>query len=60
VGYAEMFGGGALKLGYRLAKNKLLRLEYLVEGFEQLLVDGGVLTLEVEHGKGMGTGKAGL
>ena len=31
-------GGGAFKGGHRLAKNKLLRLQHMLEGFQQFLM----------------------
>jgi hypothetical protein len=47
-------GGGALKGGYRLAKDELLRLKDMVEGVEQLAVEGRVLALEVQHWNRLG------
>ena len=49
MGYSELRGGGALKGGYRLAKDKLLRLKHMVERLEQFLVQRLVLALEVQH-----------
>ncbi len=53
VGHAQMGGGLALEFGYRLTKDKLLRLEYPPEGIQQLLVERLVLALEVQHGDGL-------
>jgi hypothetical protein len=49
VGHAKLGGGGALKGGYRLAKNELLRLKDAGQGIEEFLVNGAVLTLQVQH-----------
>ena len=56
MGHAKLGGGGTLKCGYRLPENKLLRLEDAVEGFEELLVNGAVLTLQVQHWDRLGRG----
>ena len=40
-------------VGDRLAKDKLLRLQYMLEGLEQFLVERLVLALEVQHGHGL-------
>ena len=56
MGHAELSGGLALKGGYRLAENELLRLEHVAEGVEQLLAEGLVLALEVQHGYGLDFG----
>ena len=53
-------GGGLLKGGYRLAQDKLLRLKYMPERLQQLLVERLVLALEVQHGHGLGGLAAGL
>ncbi len=53
MGHAQMGGCLALKFGYRLTKDKLLRLEYMPEGIQQLLVERLVLALEVQHGDGL-------
>jgi hypothetical protein len=36
-----------------LAKDKLLRLKYMPDGFKQFLVERLVLALEVQHGHGL-------
>jgi len=47
--HAELGGGRLFKRGYRLPKDKLLRLKNIVEGFEQFLVQRAVLPLQVQH-----------
>ena len=59
VGHAQLRGGGLFKCGNRLAEDKLLRLQYMADGFQQFLVEGLVLAFEVEHGHGLWAG-AGL
>ena len=60
VGYPQLPGGGLLKLGDLLAKDKLLRLKHMIDGSQQFLVEGLVLAFEVEHGDGRGRGGCGL
>jgi hypothetical protein len=54
MGQAQLTGRGALKFGYRLAENELLRLKHAVQGFEELVVNGVILTLEIQHGDRLG------
>ncbi len=56
VGHAQLPGCGLLKGGHLLAKDKLLRLKHMPEGFQQFLVERLVLALQVEHGYGLGVG----
>ena len=49
-----MMGDGVFEGGYRLTKDKLLRLQYMPEGIEQLAVQGCVLPLQVKHWNGLG------
>jgi hypothetical protein len=53
MGHAQLPGGGTLKNGYRLSKDKLLRLKYMSDRLKQLLVDRAVLAAEVQHGHGL-------
>jgi hypothetical protein len=54
VGHAQLRSGGTLKGGYRLAQNELLLLKDGIERSQQLMVEGLVLALEVEHGDRLG------
>jgi hypothetical protein len=58
---AQVFRSGLLKNGYRLTKDKLLRLKHMPKSIEQFLVEWAVLTLQVKHGhrRGYGLGRAG-
>ena len=58
VGHAELLGGCAFKCGDRLTEDKLLRLQYMADGFEQFVVERLVLAFEVEHGTGCEAGAA--
>ena len=49
MGNAEAGGRLALEFGYRLSKDKLLRLQYMPEGSQQFLVERLVLALQVQH-----------
>jgi hypothetical protein len=53
---AEVVGSGVFEGGYRLAEDKLLRLQHMAEGIEQLAVQRGVLPLQVKHWNGHGNG----
>ena len=52
--YAQLDGGGALKSGHLLTKDKLLRLKHMTQGFTQLGQQRRILALQVEHGYGDG------
>ena len=54
VGHAQLLLGGALKGGYRLAKDELLRLKHVGDRIQQFLVERTVLALEVQHGHRLG------
>ena len=56
MGHTKLGGGGTFKRAYRLAKDELLRLKYMIEGLEQLLVDGAYWRLRSNIGTGIGTG----
>ena len=47
---SQLAGGSLLKCGNLLAKDKLLRLKHKAYRLQQLLMEGLVLALEVEHG----------
>jgi hypothetical protein len=49
----EVVSDGVFERSYRLTEDKLLRLQYMPEGLEQLTVQGRVLTLEIQHGNGL-------
>ena len=53
---AELVGGSVFESGYRLTEDKLLRLQHMPEGLKQLMVQGLVLTLQVEHGNRLAFG----
>ena len=53
---SQLAGGSLLKCGNLLAKDKLLRLKHMAYRLQQLLMEGLVLTLEVEHWDGSGRG----
>ncbi len=48
----KLFGGGALKGRGRLTEDKLLRLQHMAKGGQQLLLERLVLALEVKLGTG--------
>ncbi|HLY41571.1 MAG TPA: hypothetical protein VKR52_10165 [Terracidiphilus sp.] len=50
----KVIGGGALKGSYRLTKDKVLGLQNMLQGSQQLLMEWLVLALQVEHGYGLG------
>jgi hypothetical protein len=50
--HAQLVGRRPLKCGHLLAKDKLLRLKHMSDGFKQFLVKRLVLALEVQHGHG--------
>jgi len=52
MGHAELPGGGLLECGYRLAKDKLLRLKYVAHRLQKFVVERAILALEVQHGDG--------
>ena len=54
VGHAQPLRGGFFKGGNRLAQNKLLRDQDLIEGVEKFLMEGLVLAFEVHHGHRLG------
>jgi len=54
MSHAQLPRRGPLKGCHRLAQDELLRLKYVVHGFQQFLVKRAVLALEVQHGHGLG------
>jgi len=50
MSYAELRGCRLFKRGNRLAKDKLLRLQYIPHCIQQLLMQWTILTHQVQHG----------
>ena len=50
--HAQLRRRGALKSGHLAAKHELLRLQHLLEGSQQFLMQGLVLALQVQHRDG--------
>ena len=46
---AKVVGGGVFEGGYRLTKDKVLRLQHMPEGLKQFTVQGLVLPLQIQH-----------
>jgi hypothetical protein len=56
--HAKVVGGGVFEGGYRLTKDKVLRLQYMPEGLKQFTVQRLVLPLQIQHRNGHGNGLA--
>ncbi len=58
MGHAQLPGRGALKGGYRLAENKLLRLKHRLDRVQQFLVERRYWRLRSSMGTGWTAGAA--
>ena len=56
MGHTQMARRRALKTGYLLPKDELLRLKHMAKRLKQFRLDGLVLPFQVQHGYGHGHG----
>ena len=52
MGHAQLLRSGIFERGHFAAKDELLRFEHPAERIQQLLMDGSILALQVQHRDG--------